>query len=36
MKEFLLEEQQLFNLEDFYINNEKVNCDGALGVITPK
>ncbi len=28
MKEFLLEEQQLFNLEDFYINNEKVNCDG--------
>lgn len=36
MKEFLLEEQQLFNLEDFYINNEKVNCDEALGVITPK
>ena len=36
MKDFLLEEQQLFNLEDFYINNEKVNCDWALGVITPK
>ena len=36
MKDFLLKEQELFNLEDFYINNEKVNCDGALGVITPK
>ena len=36
MKDFLLEEQQFFNLEDFYINNEKVNCDWALGVITPK